>query len=206
MARNTQIRRQKIFENALDSAKMIAESEGLAGLTARRIAKDAGCSVGTLYNVFDNLDALILNLNGRTFDALHGELARVEAGGDPQSAARALMEAYLRFVRDNGNLWNVVFEHVWPADFPLPDWYHEKIRRLLSLIARALAPLFPPGREAMNEQAAIVLWSGLHGINSLAAGGKLGIVTAGSVTDLSESLVANFVTGLQHRQRRTAPD
>ena len=206
MARNTQIRRQKIFENALDSAKMIAESEGLAGLTARRIAKDAGCSVGTLYNVFDNLDALILNLNGRTFDALYDALARVEAGGDPQSAARALMEAYLRFVRDNGNLWNVVFEHVWPADFPLPDWYHEKIRRLLSLLARALAPLFPPGREAMNEQAAIVLWSGLHGINSLAAGGKLGIVTAGSVTDLSESLVANFVTGLQHRQRRTAPD
>ena len=206
MARNTKIRRQKIFENALDSAKMIAESEGLAGLTARRIAKDAGCSVGTLYNVFDNLDALILNLNGRTFDALHDALARVEAGGDPQSAARALMEAYLRFVRDNGNLWNVVFEHVWPADFPLPDWYHEKIRRLLSLLARALAPLFPPGREAMNEQAAIVLWSGLHGINSLAAGGKLGIVTAGSVTDLSESLVANFVTGLQHRQRRTAPD
>ena len=204
MARNTQIRRQKIFENALDSAKIIAESEGLAGLTARRIANDAGCSVGTLYNVFDNLDALILNLNGRTFDALHDELARVEAKGDPQAAARALMEAYLQFVRDNGNLWNVVFEHIWPADFPLPDWYHEKIRRLLSLLARALAPLFPPGREAMNEQAAIVLWSGLHGINSLAAGGKLGIITAESVTDLSELLVANFVTGLQHRQRTTA--
>ena len=204
MARNTQIRRQKIFENALDSAKLIAESEGLAGLTARHIATDAGCSVGTLYNVFDNLDTLILNLNGRTFDALHEELARVEAGDDPLSAARALVTSYLRFVRDNGTLWNVVFEHVWPADFPLPDWYHEKIRRLLSLLARALAPLFPAGREALNEQAAIVLWSGLHGINSLAAGGKLGIVTAESVTDLSESLVANFVTGLQHR--RAAPD
>ena len=189
-----------------DAAGIIAESEGLAGLTARRIAKDVGCSVGTLYNVFDNLDALILNLNGRTFDALHDELAKVEARSDPQSAARALMKAYLRFVQDNGNLWNVVFEHVWPADYPIPDWYHEKIRHLLSLLARALAPLFPPGGEAMNEHAAIVLWSGLHGINSLAAGGKLGIVTTESVLDLSELLVTNFVTGLQHRQRRAAPD
>ena len=56
MARNTEKRRQRIFEDAMVAATKIAQKEGLANLTVRRIAKDIGCSVGTIYNVFDNLD------------------------------------------------------------------------------------------------------------------------------------------------------
>lgn len=201
MARNTETRRRKIFEDALKAAKKIAQKKGLRGLTARRIAKDIGCSVGTIYNVFDNLDTLILHLNGATLDALYEELAKVEATGDAQSAARALTESYVVFVQDNMNLWNVIFEHVWPNDYPIPDWYHGKIERLLKLLAKALAPLFPRGEEMPNHQAATVLWSGLHGICSLAAAGKLGIISLGTATTLSDLLVTNFVTGLQHRQR-----
>ena len=131
MARNTETRRRKIFEDALKAAKKIAQKKGLRGLTARRIAKDIGCSVGTIYNVFDNLDTLILHLNGRTFDALYEELAKVDPKDEPRAAVASLTETYLAFVRDNANLWNVVFEHVWPAKYPLPDWYREKIERLL---------------------------------------------------------------------------
>ena len=82
MARNTEQRHQIIFEDAIVAAKSIAEAEGLPGLTARRIAKKIGCSVGTLYNVFDNLDTLILHLNGKTFDALYDTLMKLETGGD----------------------------------------------------------------------------------------------------------------------------
>ena len=43
---------------AMAAAREIAEKEGLRGLTARRIAREIGYTVGTLYNLFDNLDDL----------------------------------------------------------------------------------------------------------------------------------------------------
>lgn len=201
MARNTETRRQRIFEDAMDAATKIARKEGLGSLTVRRIAKQIGCSVGTIYNVFDNLDTLILHLNGRTFDALYEELTKVEAKGEPQAVVASLTETYLGFVRDNANLWNVIFEHVWPAKYPLPDWYRAKIERLLKLLASILAPLFPEGHEDENYLAALVLWSGLHGINSLVATGKLGIVTSETTKVLSDLLVSIFFGGLTYRQQ-----
>ena len=206
MARNTEKRRQRIFEDAMVAATKIAQKEGLASLTVRRIAKDIGCSVGTIYNVFDNLDTLILHLNGRTFDALYEELIKVEAKGEPRAVVESLTETYLGFVRDNANLWNVIFEHVWPAKYPLPDWYREKIERLLKLLADILAPLFPSGRENENYPAALVLWSGLHGIHSLVATGKLGIVTSETAKALSELLVKIFFGGLIYRQQNPDAD
>ena len=44
---------------ALKIAEEIVVGEGLAALTARRVAGETGCSVGTLYNVFGQLDGLI---------------------------------------------------------------------------------------------------------------------------------------------------
>ena len=206
MAKNTDLRRKRIFEDAMDAATKIARNEGLGSLTVRRIAKQVGCSVGTIYNVFDNLDTLILHLNGRTFDALYEELAKVDPKDEPRAAVASLTETYLAFVRDNANLWNVVFEHVWPAKYPLPDWYREKIERLLKLLATILAPLFPEGREPggredENYLAALVLWSGLHGIHSLMATGKLGIVTSETAKVLSDLLVSIFFGGLIYRQQ-----
>ena len=202
----TEKRRQQIFEDALAAAKKIAEKEGLKGLTARRIARNIGRSVGTIYNVFGNLDTLILHLNARTFDALYEELQKVEAAGEPREVVESLTDTYRVFVRDNANLWNVIFEHVWPAHYPLPDWYREKFERPLQTLTYILAPLFPPGREKENYLAALVLWSDLHGINSLAATGKLGIVTSENAEALSDLLVAIFFGGLMHRQQNLEAD
>lgn len=206
MAKTTEKRRQQIFDDALAAAKEIAQIDGLTGLTVRRIAKEIGCSVGTIYNVFENLDTLILHLNGTTFDALYEELIKVETSGEPQAVVGNLTETYFGFVRDNANLWNVIFEHVWPQDYPLPDWYLEKIEGVLRFLANILAPLFPPGRENENYLAAIVLWSGLYGINSLAATGKLGIVTPETADALSDLLVKIFFGGLIYRQQNPNAD
>ncbi len=204
--KKTEQRRQQIFEDALATAKTIAEKEGLTGLTVRRIAKDTGCSVGTIYNVFDNLDTLILHLNAMTFDALYEELIKVEVKDEPRAVVGNLSETYRGFVRDNENLWNVIFDHAWPAGYPLPEWYREKIERLLKTLAHILAPLFPPGREKENYLAALVLWSGLHGINSLAATGKLGIMTSENANALSDLLVDIFFGGLIYRQQNLEAD
>ncbi|MFQ5763693.1 MAG: TetR/AcrR family transcriptional regulator [Rhodospirillales bacterium] len=180
---------------ALSAAREIVEEEGLAGLTARRIAAKIGYSAGTLYNVFDDLDDLIIRLNGRTLDALYEALAAIPANGDPEADLLTLARGYFEFTRENANLWNLLFEHHLPGDQLLPDWHHEKIGRLLGLTDRSLASFFGPGRDAERLHTAQVIWSSLHGMSSLETQRKL--IPGDSIEAMATSLIKNYLAGLR---------
>ena len=201
MTKTKEKRRRKVFDDALAVARDIALADGLDGLTARRIAKEIGCSVGTVYNVFGNLDTLILHLNASTLDALHHALTEDGKTDDLGSAIHSLVERYMKFTDENANLWDVIFEHMWPKDYVIPDWYLATIHRLFTVLADALAPLFDEDEDAEKYQAATVLWSGLHGIRSLAFTGKLGLVSPDSVRAMVDLLTDIFVEGLRRRKR-----
>lgn len=181
----------------LAAAREIAEAEGLRGLTARRIAGRIGYSVGTLYNLFEDLDDLIMHLHVITLDGLYEACAAVPQNGVPEADLKALARAYIGFTGEHARLWNLLFEHRLPEGRPLPDWYLEKVARLLRLLERAIAPLFAPGQEAERLHSARVLWSSLHGMCSLASAGKLS--DSESLTAMADSLARNYVTGLRHR-------
>ncbi len=55
MREQTKLKRRKIFVNA---AVDILKKEGLAGFSARKIAKETGYNVASMYNYFENLDHL----------------------------------------------------------------------------------------------------------------------------------------------------
>ncbi len=157
---------------ALSAAWRIAEAEGLRGLTARRVAREIGYTVGTIYNVFTDFDDLVVQLIGRIFDALYDELKELPLDGEPEAGARVLVEGYIRFTGQHPKLWGLLFEHQLPEGRQPPEENEEKILLLLGLLERALAPLFPQGREAERLHTARVLWSCLHGICSLGSAGK----------------------------------
>ena len=77
----------------LTTAQTIVETHGLEALTARNIAKEIGYSVGTLYNLFANLDDIIIHLNGRTLDRLYAALADARRKGSPEADLKALSHA-----------------------------------------------------------------------------------------------------------------
>jgi len=195
----TELRHRKIFEDAIAAARTIAADEGLDGLTARRIARTIGCSVGTLYNVFESFDTLILYLNAETFDALFDVLDGLALPDDPEQAVRLMVYAYLGFIRDNANLWNVIFDHLWPKDYEIPAWYTDKTQRLLGLLSNGLAPMFTTSQHEQKIHAAIVLWGGLHGITSLANSGKLGFLTTETINVLADEMIANVLAGVKRR-------
>jgi len=197
MGRRSDHTRDELYDMALSAAREIVETEGPRGLTVRRIASRIGYSSGTLYNVFENLDDLIVHLNGSTLDSLRETLEGEPVDQEPEAAARGLVDRYVRFTRNHPELWSLMFDHHLPAGQELPAWHHEKIRRLLGLMEQALSPLFPAGHEAERLHAARVIWSSLHGICSLERAGKLGKTE--SVKALSESLVANYLAGLRYR-------
>lgn len=195
MARRSDHSREELHDMVLEKARELAEKEGLRGLTARRIARDIGYTIGTLYNLFDDLDDLIVHMNGRTLDVLHDVLAEVEQAGEPEQDVRALADGYAAFVATHPKLWTILFDHHLPEPKQLPDWHTEKILRLLGFVETALAPLFPPGRETERLHTARVLWSSLHGICSLQGTGKL--VADETVQALTDTLFTCFFAGLR---------
>lgn len=195
MGRRSDHSREELYVMALSAAREIAEKDGLRGLKMRRIAREIGYTVGTLYNLFENLDDLIIHLNGTTLDALIETCAQVSLEDEPEVALRTLARAYISFTSHHAGLWGMLFEPTAPHGEKLPDWYHEKVRKLLGLTERALASLFPDDQEEQRYHSARVLWSGLHGICSLAHAGAL--PKSMSETAMADSLITNYVAGLR---------
>lgn len=194
MGRRSDHTREELYELALTAAERILETDGLPGLTVRQVAREIGYSHGTIYNVFSDLDDLIVHLNGRTLDLLYEALQEIPLDGAPQAALLGLSQGYIAFTRQCRSRWNLLFEHHLPEGRELPDWHYDKIDRLLKLAEAPLAPLFPKGRDRERVHSARVLWSALHGICSLESSRKL--AKHETVESLSHTLIALYVQGL----------
>lgn len=197
MGRRSSHTPQQLRDLILDAAQEIIESDGLSGLSAREIARRIGYSPGTIYNMYQNLDDVILHVEARVLDSLETRLGGIVRAASGPAALPELARAYLAFTQEKPKLWNLLFEHHLPAGTDLPAWYQEKLEGLLKRVEEALAPLFPAGSEVDRHRAARVLWAGVHGITSLATADKLSIVTSEAASRLIEDLVQTYLKGLQ---------
>lgn len=182
---------------ALAAAEEIVKAEGLAGLSARKIAKKIGYTVGTLYLVFKNLDELILTINARTLDALAVKMQDVlQKCRQPRTCIVAMGRAYVEYATGNPRLWNMVFEHRLPEGEDVPPWFAAKVNKLFQLVESQLTPLLENHSEKKIDLASKAVWCGVHGICSLAVTGKLEISDTESVNALTDSLINNYLAGL----------
>jgi AcrR family transcriptional regulator len=186
---------EELRELILKAATELIESDGLAGLSAREVARRIGYSPGTLYNVFDNLDDLVLTIEARLLDRLAARLAEVPSASSPQEQLQRLAETYLRFTSENPRLWNLLFEHHMPAGKDIPDWYRMKLDGLMARIEEALTPVMNSD-PAARQRAARVLWAGVHGITSLSTADKLSNITSEAAGPLVHDLVSTYLAGL----------
>lgn len=205
MARRSDHNREELCELALDAAKMIVKTDGFRALTARNVADAIGYSPGTLYNLFDNLDGMIMHLNGRTLDTLYERLSSVRIHGIPEDDINGLLDGYLEFLEDHPNLWRTLFEYKLPEGVNIPDWYLRKVEMAMGLVEHALSPLFDEDDEDGAKQAARILWASLHGICSLSETGKLEVVTSQPVHDMAKGMVLHFITGLKQNLGKPNP-
>ena len=111
MARRSDHSREEIREMALTAAEKIVSKQGHAGLSARKVAGAIGYTVGTLYLVFENLDDLILQVNGRTLDRLHDQMVKDQTRyQDPRKRLLQLGHTYIRFADEDPHRWEMIFE------------------------------------------------------------------------------------------------
>jgi len=201
MARRNDHSRDEIREMALAAAEEIVASQGMEGLSARRVAQTIGYTVGTLYHVFANLDDLIVQLNGRTLDQLHRHMLE---GISPEASAyttlQTLGDRYLRFASEETHRWEMVFKHRLPEERKAPAWLREKVSRTFALVETQLKALAPHRQTREITLAARALWGGVHGICILALTGNLGIAGVDSVAYLTHSLMDNYLAGFMASQ------
>ena len=167
--------RERLRKEILVRACRILEAEGLDALQARRIAKEADCSVGTLYNIFGDIDGLIVDANSATLAAMgHALSTALEAAkGQPvRDRLMALAIAYMRFALETQRPWEAVFKYRRPEGSEVPASYLEDQARLLALIECVLADIVRPGEQ--RAKMARALFGAVHGIVALALDNRLG--------------------------------
>lgn len=196
MARRVDHSHEELNDMILSAARLLVEEGGYPALSVRKIANIIGYSPGTIYNVFTNLDDLVLQLNARTLDALYLSLPKPNSSSSVEENFDNLLCRYLSFVGENRRLWRVLFDHRPSSEAALPDWYNARVEILLTLIDSALKPGFSRESPKGLRKISTTLWAGLHGILSLADGGKLDVVSDEDPLDLCRLLTKSFLNGV----------
>jgi AcrR family transcriptional regulator len=167
MAGKVEARKAALREKLVDLAETQIAMDGLASLRARDLAKQAGCAVGAIYTHFDDLHALTLDVNGRTFaklGAVVGAAVEEAAGTAPNERLIAMSHAYLGFAADHPKLWRALFDVEMRSDGPVPDWYAAAMARLFRFISEPLSEIFPDFEARELDLMTRTLFSSVHGI------------------------------------------
>lgn len=166
--------REQLRRDVLVSARQMVEQEGLTALHARRVAERVNCSVGSIYNVFGDLDGLIIALNMETVADFGKALKASHEGSALLSLDERLLDlaiTYARFAFANPNRWRAVFEHRLSGERTIPQTYRTDQARLLALIEDIIAGTISDADT--RERAARALFAAVHGIVALALDSKL---------------------------------
>ena len=202
---STEERRQELKSVLIDAAERTITAAGLGAIKARELAKEAGCAVGAIYNVFPDLDALIFAVNARTLLLFEQFLANVEssppadAHGNPAVARLIrLASAYLDFAAANHARWRALFDHrvARPGGESIPDWYIAEQTRMFGLVEGPLAELRPDIDAESLRLFARTLFSGVHGVVGLGLDAKLLALPPEVLREQVAMLVRTVAAGL----------
>ena len=194
--------RDRLRASTLMVAQRIVATEGLPALQARRVAQEAGCSVGTIYNLYDGLDELIISVNAATLEDLGKKLAdeiAASAGADMSTRLTKLALAYLHFAVNSQAAWRSVFEHQLAKDKFVPDWYRERQAGLFAILESVLREVVSDDEQC--AMAARALFSAVHGITAIALDQKLGEFEKSATEDQIRFVVGAAARGLRDANR-----
>ncbi|MCU7940556.1 MAG: TetR/AcrR family transcriptional regulator [gamma proteobacterium symbiont of Bathyaustriella thionipta] len=196
MARRSDHSREELKELALKSAEELLNEKSASELSTRQIATKMGYTVGTLYQIFDNLPDLLLHVNARTLGILYQDCQKLDLSAkDAQNNILAYANLYLQFAHSHPGLWELIFDNNVLNDRELPDWYLNQANALFSLIERQLKAITPDKSQLEITKTSRVLWSSVHGICTLSINNNLFANSACSSEELIESLVKHFIKG-----------
>ena len=201
MARRSDHTREELKNLILDTSFKLVKTHGFEQLSARRISTEIGYAPGTIYNLFDSMDDLYVQVNARTLDNLNRVL-NDKSCNDPSKTPAENMKAmaglYIKFTQDHRPHWLMLFQHTTGEGFEVPEWLDQKIESLFAPLENQMDDFFEKGQERMKRTAARILWSSVHGLCFLQETGKIGVVGQDkSMHTIAHYLIDIFIKGLK---------
>lgn len=180
---------------ALDAGTELLQQQGVAAVSARKVASRINYTVGTLYLVFENQDDLLLQINLRTLELMYDRLHDcLNTRQPPLEQLRNMAHVYLDFARENENRWRLVYEHESHLRNDTHEQHLQVSMAMLALVEEQLSRHASFEQEELQKQAG-ALWGGLHGICMLSLSGKL-LRQDVPVEEMLDLLINQFVRGL----------
>ena len=159
-ARRAAERRQQI----LDAARAVAEADGWAAVTSRRLADAIGYTQPVLYAHFPGGKTEIMRTVALAGFAELAAATRAAVGRKTgKRAVTAVADVYLDFAAAHPSLYEAMFQLPIDARFGQDDAEAE-LRSAFNALAAALDD---------DETATEVLWSALHGMSLLESAGRM---------------------------------
>jgi AcrR family transcriptional regulator len=154
-------RRQQI----LDAARAMAEADGWAAVTSRRLADAIGYTQPVLYGHFPSGKTEIMRTVALAgFTELTAATQAAMGSKTGQQAVTAIADAYLGFAAAHPSLYEAMFQLPIDARFAQDDAEAE-LRAGFNALSAAL------GTD--DETATELLWSALHGMSLLERAGRM---------------------------------
>lgn len=157
-------RRRQIIDVALD----IAERDGWAAVTTRRLAQAIDYSQPVIYQHFASRDDLLRAIAIEGFAALADQIHAIATTPTPPSLEN-LCRTYLEFARDHPGRYETMFSTPISITFDAPDTPDAPQRAFYSL--RSLIAQQHPGHDP--DTAAELFWAACHGLATLIAAGRI---------------------------------
>ena len=193
-----------VESRALDAAFELYVSEGIAGVSMRRLATQIGVTAPALYKHFDDKEALIEAIAERgfgLFDGLVGELPRARS---TIQGITALLRCYRDFAIDEPHLFDIMFVEprarlrVYPEDFA--SGRSMSFNMLHAAVTRGI------GEGAFRKddplEVTVDLWAHAHGLIGLYRAGRFGTDVT-RFQRLFDRSTKRFIRGMSNDARET---
>ena len=153
------------------AARLLAESGREEALSLRAVAREVGISAPSVYLHFKDRSELVATVTRRACEKLVAELREARAGAadqGPREALRAMGRRYCGFALENPRRYRLMFG-VERIAGPREEPPRHPVTLVLGAWEEALAALSPERpAQVGGGQDALLLWSALHGIVTIA--------------------------------------
>jgi len=171
-------RTPELGERVLEAALRILARDGVAALTARRLADEAGTSPAAVYELFGDKAGVVRAMFFNGFAQLGDALGELEPTDDPLADLVALAARYRRFVVERPALAAVMLSRPFASFDPAPDEAAAGAavrERIVAAVRRAIEADALRGDAIDVAHACVAL---IHGLAAAESAQRLGSTRA----------------------------
>lgn len=195
--KSTAERHHDLRDRLIAAAENAIVESGLETLRVRSLAEAVECSLGAIYQVFPDLDALVLAVNGRTLDAIDAVLRDGAPGDTPAERLVHLAHAYLDYAVEHRLRWAALFQHRMTGGRPVTEEYSAKRVAAFGHIEQPLAALRPDLEADQRVLLSRTLFAAVHGMVELGLSEKVAPMPLAVLRYQVGVVVTAIATGLR---------